>query len=47
MFGDRSFAATEPHVWNSLIVHLRNEDIIYRVVQNVLKEILYMIKVSV
>jgi len=26
-FGDRSFAAARPRLWNSLPVHLRDEDI--------------------
>jgi len=28
-FGDRSFAAAKPRLWNSLPVHLRDEDISY------------------
>jgi len=29
MYGDRTFAAAGPHLWNSLPVKLRNPDITY------------------
>jgi len=36
-FGDRSFAAAGPRLWNSLQVHLRDEDISYNSFQHELK----------
>jgi len=36
-FGDRSFAAARPRLWNSLPVHLRDEDISYNSFQHELK----------
>jgi len=36
-FGDRSFAAAGPRLWNSLPVHLRDEDISYNSFQRELK----------
>ena len=36
-FGDRSFAATRPRLWNSLPVHLRDEDSSYNSFQRELK----------
>ena len=36
-YGDRTFAATGPRLWNSLPVQLRNPDITYRLFQRQLK----------
>jgi len=40
-FGDRGFAAARSCVWNSLPVHLRDEDIVYRTLKRGLKTHLF------
>jgi len=36
-YGDRTFAAAGPHLWNSLPVQLRNPDITYGLLRRQLK----------
>jgi len=41
-YGDRTFAVTGPHLWNSLVVELHNPDITYRLFRRQLKGYLFL-----
>jgi len=41
-YGDKTFAVTRPHLWNSPVVELHNPDITYRLFRRQLKGYLFL-----